>query len=145
MSSATESVIHFLNSIKNKSFSAFKKCFHPDPNSHFVGVFPGGKKVFSSAELINLHPPFFNSPLTKFTPINSSDSFSEDHFSYSFQSDLIFQVGVDVKVTKPVILSAEGAHQELETINNHICLTLAFDAGPQKWFPQTITNTVIDR
>lgn len=142
---AIETALSFFNSIMNKDFIAFQKSFHPDPNVNFVDILPDGRRIFNSTDLIKIHHTFFNNAHTCFKPIKSYTKFSETNFEYVFESSSFFQVGVDVEVTKPVVLSELENELELETIYNHISLTLAFDEDYQQWFSQMITNTIIDK
>lgn len=143
---AREVVINLCNSIKNKNWEGFVSCFNTaDRNWKFVDVLPDGKIVEGSQELIDLHPFFFQSKRTKFLPSSGDMEFKHSNFLYELSQGNVCQFAVSANITKPKELSGvlEDETIPLVSIKNILAFTIAFDEKSNRWWPMSITNTVV--
>lgn len=147
MIEARKTALKLCNAIKKKNWQDFIDCFNTDDKDwQFVDILPGGKVIKGSQDLIDLHPNFFNSVDTVFEPLSGKTIFEESDFIYHMDWGNVCQFAVEVKVIKPKELTSTIAidSSELIAIKNILSITMVYDQLKNKWYPGSITNTIID-
>lgn len=147
MIEARKTVINLCNAIKHKNWQGFIDCFNIDNNDwQFIDILPGGKVIQGSQNLIDLHRNFFSSVDTAFDPLAGNSEFEESDLLYSLDWDNVCQFAVGVKVIKLKELTTTITIDSsmLITIKNILNITMVYDKTSNKWYPGSITNTIID-